>query len=85
MTTYYKATFSDGQVFTRSTAGRSYSHAHTPHWRAAQWASTEALARKAAKGAEIVPAIEITRQEYTAINQENASRRAATLKSEGVA
>jgi hypothetical protein len=64
MTTYYKATFSDGRVYTRSTAGRSYSHAHTPGWRAAQWASTEALARKAAKGAEIAPAIEITGPDY---------------------
>jgi hypothetical protein len=84
MTTYYKATFSNGQVFTRSTAGRKYSHAHSPGWKAAQWASAVGLAYNAAKGTEIVPAIEITRQEYTAINQENASRRAATLKAEGV-
>lgn len=28
MTTYYKATFSDGTVKTRSTAGRTYTHAY---------------------------------------------------------
>jgi len=84
VTTYYKATFSDGQTFTRSTKGRTYSHAHTPHWRAAQWASSEALARKAAKGAEIVPAIEITSAEYRAINDANAAKRAAIRAGEGV-
>ncbi len=63
MTTYYKATFSNGAVRVRSTA-RKYSHAHTPAWRSAQWASTEARAHKAARGGELAPAIEITRQEY---------------------
>ena len=28
MTTYYKATFSTGEVLTRATAGRKYSHAY---------------------------------------------------------
>jgi hypothetical protein len=68
MTTYYKATFADGRVLTRSTAGRTYSHAHTPGRRTAQWAGSEILARKAAKGGEVVPAIEITAQEYRALN-----------------
>ena len=84
MTTYYKATFSDGQVFARATAGRKYSHAHSPGWRAAQWASREGLAHKAARGAEVVPAIEISAAEYRAVIQDNASRRAAILKAEGV-
>jgi len=76
MTTYYKATFSDGQTFTRSTAGRTYSHAHSPGWKAAQWAGKETLAIKAAKGTEIAAAVEITAAEYRAINEANAARRA---------
>jgi hypothetical protein len=69
MTTYYKATFSNGAIHARSTAGRKYSHAHSPGWRAAQWASTEQLARKASKGTEVVPAIEITAREYREIKE----------------
>jgi hypothetical protein len=83
MTTYYKATFSNGEVFVRSTTGRKYSHAHSPGWKAAQWASAVGLAYKAAKGAEIVPAIEISAAEYRIISQNNATRRAAVLKAHG--
>jgi hypothetical protein len=68
-TKYYKATFSNGQVETRSTASRTYTHAHACSWNACHtsWAGSEALAVKAAKGAEIAPAVEITAQEYRAL------------------
>ena len=72
MTTYYKATFSDGSVHTRSTdAGRTYTHAHGCAWNASKksWAGSEALAIRAAKGAEIAPAVEITAQEYRVIKR----------------
>lgn len=71
MTTYYKATFSNGQVLTRSTAGRTYSHAYlTGH--SSGWARNELLAHKAmaqwrsykAVGGEVAPAVEITPFEY---------------------
>jgi hypothetical protein len=78
MTTYYKATFSNGRVLTRSTAGRSYSHAHSPGWKAAQWAGSESLAHKAAKGGEVVPAVEITRTEYQALNEKAQQERNLT-------
>jgi len=68
MTKFYKATFSDGRVLTRSTASRTYSHAHSPGRQAAQWAGSQSLAHKAAKGGEVVPAVEITSQEYRALN-----------------
>jgi hypothetical protein len=67
MTTYYKATFSNGQVHLRATAGRKYTHAYVGNrytLARACWSGTEQLARQAAKGAEIAPAIEITGQEY---------------------
>lgn len=72
MTTYYKATFSDGSVHTRSTdAGRTYTHAHACSWNSSKksWASSEALAIKAGKGSEVVPAIEITSAEYRALKK----------------
>ncbi len=74
MTTYYKATFSDGSVHTRSTDSRKYTHAHECPWRRGQksWAGSEALAIKAAKGAEIAPAIEITSAEYRALKKRGA-------------
>ena len=74
MTTFYKATFADGRTFTRSTAGRTYSHCYrTGH--SSGWARTEVLAHKAmaqwrsykAVGGEIAPAVEIDAKEYRAL------------------
>jgi hypothetical protein len=61
MTTYYKATFSDGTVLRRSTVSRKYSHAwlaygstlanpQWPTWRMSGFSGTEQLARKQAAG-----------------------------------
>lgn len=58
MTTYYKATFSDGTVKTRSTAGRTYTHAWFVQWTSTHgnqdttyddvgFSGSEQLARKA--------------------------------------
>jgi hypothetical protein len=71
MTTFYKATFSDGRVFARTTAaGKKYTHAHSPrsYKHVACWASSEALARKQTHG-EIAPAVEITGPEYRALKK----------------
>lgn len=56
MTTYYKATFMNGQVATRSTVGRTYSHAwmvgyprfEAPDetWHSSGFSGSEQLARK---------------------------------------
>jgi hypothetical protein len=99
MTTFYKATFANGHVETRSTAGRKYSHCYRVHgsyqrqpwdseedqtvrtveWNRSGWAARADLADKAARGwgsaysgidnTEIVPAIEITAQEYRAMKK----------------
>lgn len=72
MTTFYKATFSDGSVHARSTEGRTYTHAYVGHVYAtprACWSGSERLAHQAAKGAEIAPAVEITAQEYRALRK----------------
>ena len=65
MTTYYKATFSNGRTLTRSTAGRTYSHAYLaagqyvgPNaspppgntWMRSGWSRTPDLASKALGG-----------------------------------
>lgn len=75
MTTYYKATFSDGRVLTRSTASRTYSHCYLTGGGSSGWAKSSVHAHKAmaawrcyaAEGGEIAPAVEITGPEYRAI------------------
>lgn len=42
MTTYYKATFSNGSIQTRSTsAGRTYTHAWLVQWKDTRWDNQE--------------------------------------------
>jgi lysylphosphatidylglycerol synthetase-like protein (DUF2156 family) len=60
MTTYYKATFSNGVIARRSTAGRTYTHAwlvgypryQAPNetWHESGFSGSEQLARKALAG-----------------------------------
>lgn len=77
MTTYYKATFSNGRIETRSTVSRAYSHCYFTGPRAVGWAKSEPHARKAmtawrcyaTEGGEIAPAVEITAQEYRAMKK----------------
>jgi hypothetical protein len=66
VTKFYKATFSDGSITTRSTTSREYTHA----WRGG-FSSSAQLAQQAANGChwlpkEVVPVEEITAKEYRA-------------------
>lgn len=84
MTTYYKATFSNGTVKTRSTASRKYSHAwfvQYPGWKGGTsddvgFSGSEQLARKQLASfkreltfSDVAPAVEITGAEYRAMKQ----------------
>lgn len=83
MTTYYKATFSDGSVLKRSTVSRKYSHAWKVRYTtdagfqggAQGFSRTEQLARKELLSrtrrpvdfAEAAPTVEITAAEYRSL------------------
>ncbi len=81
MTTYYKATFSDGRTIKRSTLSRTYTHA----WRTGQatgFSGSHALADKAKNNyaasypnlvREVAEAVEITAKEYRALPATEAS------------
>ena len=79
MTTYFKATFSNGRIELRSTkSGRAYTHCYLTNTNKGSvgFSSSHALADKAMRSwrsydatGEVVPAVEISAKEYRSIKQ----------------